>query len=222
MADKELLIMTGVLTRNRLARSFRCGHGTWWFLLVLAISGGCARVETRPAAAPPTAGFVRGTLSADNTLAVSLIGVEIRVEDQVATTGEAGTFSLPRLSPGKQFLVAEKRFSSGSIRRVMGVSTVYVADNPIEVRIRMRDATDIDAFCSDCHPTLKNVTRKDQIYRDVHPSGMKPAKAKKPSGKFDEAGKVTCESCHAVHRPTGFPHFTLASYQDGKLCVQCH
>jgi predicted CXXCH cytochrome family protein len=86
----------------------------------------------------------------------------------------------------------------------------------------MRDATDIDAFCSDCHPMLKNVTRKDQIYRDVHPSGIVPAKAAKPSGKFDDAGKVTCESCHAVHRPTGTPHFTLASYQDGKLCVQCH
>lgn len=192
------------------------------FLLVAVALAGCARVEPRPSGVPAAAGFVRGTLLADNTLTVPLQGVEIRVEDQVVVAGEGGTFSLPRLSPGKQFLVAEKRFPSGPVRRVMGVSTVYVADSPIDVRIRMRDATDIDAFCSDCHPMLKNVTRKDQIFRDVHPSGIVPVKASKPSGKFDEAGKVTCESCHAVHRPTGFPHFTLASYQDGKLCIQCH
>jgi hypothetical protein len=192
------------------------------FLFAAASLGGCARVETKPAAVPAPAGFVRGTLVADNTLAVPLQGVEIRVEGQVSVAGEGGGFSLPRLSPGKQFLVAEKRFPSGPVRRVMGVSTIYVADNPIDVRIRMRDATDIDAFCLDCHPMLKNVTRKDQIFRDVHPSGVKPVKATKPSGKLDEAGKVTCESCHSVHRQTGFPHFTLASYQDGKLCVQCH
>jgi hypothetical protein len=192
------------------------------FLLAAIVLGGCARIETRPSAVLPAAGFVRGTLVADNSLAVPLQGVEIRVEDQVVVAGEGGVFSLPRISPGKQHLVAEKRFPSGPVRRVMGVSTIYVADNPIELRIRMRDATDLDAFCSDCHPVLKNVTRRDQIYRDVHPSGMKPVRANKPSGKFDEAGKVTCESCHSVHRPTGFPHFTLASYRDGKLCVQCH
>lgn len=207
------------ITCKDFAGPFR--YGMWAFLLVAITLGGCARVETRPAAVP-AAGFVRGTLVADNTLTVPLGGVEIRVEDQVAVAGEGGAFSLPRLSPGKQFLVAEKRFPSGPVRRVMGVSTIYVADNPIDIRIRVRDATDIDAFCSDCHPMLKNVTRKDQIFRDVHPSGVTPVKANKPSGKFDEAGKVTCESCHTVHRATGFPHFTLASFKDGKLCVECH
>ena len=102
-----------------------------------------------------------------------------RLEDQAGVADERGAFSLPPLSPGKQFLVAEKRFPSGSVRRLMGVATIYVSETPIEVRIRMRDATDIDSFCSDCHPQMKNVTRKDQIYRDVHPSGMKPVKAKK-------------------------------------------
>jgi predicted CXXCH cytochrome family protein len=195
---------------------------TWVFLLLAVALSGCARMETRPEAVSPAPGFVKGTLVGDNTLRVPLSGVEVRVEDQIAVAGEGGAFSLPRLSPGKRFLVAEKRYPSGPVRRVMGVSTVYVADNPIEVRIRMRDATDLDAFCSDCHPMSRNVTRKDQIVRDVHPSGMKPVKANKPSGKYDEAGKVTCESCHTAHRPTGFPYFTRASYQDGKLCVQCH
>lgn len=198
--------------------SIRCGT---WILLAVSVAG-CGHVEPRGTGAPPKAAFVRGTLVADNTLPVSLSGVEIRVEGRVVQAGEGGVFSLPQLSPGKQFLVAEKRFPSGPVRRVMGVSTIYVSDNPIDVKIRVRDATDIDAFCSDCHPMMRNVTRKDQIFRDVHPSGIVPVKANKPSGKLDDAGKVTCESCHSVHSPTGFPHFTLASYQDGKLCVQCH
>lgn len=192
-------------------------------MLLLALwASSCARVETKPVAVSPPAGFSHGTLVLDNAMSVSLAGAQIRVEDQAVTVGEDGRFSLPGISPGKRFLVAEKRFSSGAVRRILGVSTVYVSDNPIEVKIRMRDATDVDKFCSDCHPMLRNVVRRDQIARDVHPSGIVPQKAAKLSGKFDEKGRVTCESCHSVHRPTGSPHFTLASYQDGKLCVQCH
>ncbi len=158
----------------------------------------------------------------DSRLSVSLAGAQVRVEDQVATAEEGGIFSLPRVAPGKQFLVAEKRFPSGPVRRVLGVSTVYVSDSPIEVNIRMRDATDVDAFCSGCHPMRGNVTRRDQLVRDVHPSGIVPVKANKPTGRLDERGRVTCESCHTVHRPTEFPDFTLASFRDGKLCVECH
>ena len=91
-------------------------------------------------------------------------------------------------------LVAEKRFPSGTVRRILGVSTVYVSDSPIEVRIRMRDATEVDRFCSDCHPMLREVTRRDQIARDVHPSGIVPKKANKSSGILDNKGRVTCET----------------------------
>lgn len=195
---------------------------TWAILLLGTWLSACARVETKPVAVTPPPGFHRGSLVADNTLSVSLAGTRITVEGLTVEAGEDGRFSLPAIPLGKQFLVAEKRYSSGKIRRIMGVSTVYVSENPIDVRIRMRDATDVDAFCSDCHPLLRNVTRKDQIIRDVHPSGIVPKKANKLTGKFDEKGRVTCESCHSVHRPTGYPHFTLASYIDGKLCVQCH
>jgi hypothetical protein len=90
------------------------------------------------------------------------------------------------------------------------------------VRVRLRDATDVDRFCLDCHPPKDKVTRGDQIYRDLHPSGIVPRAAKKRTGKFDESGRVTCESCHSFHRPTGFPHFVLVSYRDAKLCEQCH
>lgn len=161
-------------------------------------------------------------LTADNTLGVPLEGAQVRVGEAEVKVRADGTFSFPGAPTGKQFLVAEKRFPSGAVRRILGVSTVYVADSPVQVRIRMRDATDVDAFCVDCHPMRKNVTRRDQIMRDIHPSGIVPKKANKLSGKFDEKGRVTCESCHTVHRDTGFPYFTLASFKDGKLCFQCH
>jgi len=208
---------------RRMTRSRGKERAALAILLLLGFGiAACARMETRPAAVPPPPGVLQGVLTLDNTLTVSLSGAQIRVEDQAVTVGEGGAFSLPGVSPGKQFLVAEKRFPSGTVRRLLGVSTVYVSDSPIEVRIRMRDATEVDRFCSDCHPMLREVTRRDQIARDVHPSGIVPKKANKPSGKLDDKGRVTCESCHSVHLPTGFPHFTLASYQDGKLCVRCH
>lgn len=198
-------------------------RGKRWGVLLVGIGiAACARVETVPPTVSPPPGILHGALIPDNTLTVSLSGAEIRVEDLSLTAGEGGTFSLPRLSPGKQFFVAEKRFPSGPVRRILGVATVYVSDSPIEVRIRMRDATDVDRFCSDCHPMLRDLARRDQIARDVHPSGIVPRKAKKPSANLDDRGRVTCESCHSVHRPTGYPHFVLASYQDGRLCVRCH
>lgn len=197
--------------------------GRWGFLVVLLLLSACAPVEVRPPSEGKAApGFVKGTFFPDNTLAVSLEGAEIRLGEFVARATSGGVFSFPQPPPGKYYLVAEKRFTRGSVRRVLGVSTLYVSESPIELRVRMRDATDVDAFCSDCHPTKKNATRRDQVIRDIHPSGIVPVKAGKPTGKYDEKGRVTCESCHTVHQATGFPHFTLAGFKDGKLCLQCH
>jgi len=183
----------------------------------------CARAPITPAPqVTALPGRLGGAIYTDNALRVSLEGARIRVGEEEVKAGADGTFSFPGVPTGKQFLVAEKRFSSGDVLRILGVSTIYVEDSPVRVRVRMRDATDVDAFCLDCHPMKKDVTRRDQIMRDVHPSGIVPKKANKPFGKYDEKGRVTCESCHTVHRETGFAHFTLASFKDGKLCLQCH
>jgi len=201
-----------------------CRTGQWMALLLAAgMIVSCAKAPVRPPpriSVPP--GRLGGALFADNTLGVPLEGAQVRVGEEAVKTGADGTFDFPGVPTGKQFLVAEKRFPSGAVRRVLGVSTVYVTDSPLRVRIRMRDATDVDTFCLDCHPMKKDVTRRDQIQRDIHPSGIVPKKANKPFGKYDEKGRVTCESCHTVHQDAGFPHFTLASFRDGKLCLQCH
>lgn len=204
---------------KRAGRAWRSGG----IVLLFALgAGACAKVAVVPPRPAPPEGFVRGVLAADNTLGVSLAGAEARMGGGTATVSAAGTFSFPRPAPGKYFVVVEKRFETGPVRRVMGVSTVYVADYPVDVRVRLRDATDIDAFCSDCHPVKGKVTRRDQVIRDVHPSGIVPRKANKPTGRYDDRGRVTCESCHTVHQPTAYPHFTLASFRDGKLCLECH
>jgi len=182
----------------------------------------CARAPVVAPPAPPPEARVRGTVVLDNGLVVPLEGALVHAGEEAAAVTAAGTFSLGRLVPGKHSVVVEKRFPAGPVRRVMGVALIYVADAPVEVRVRVRDATDVDAFCSDCHPVKGKATRRDQVIRDVHPSGVVPRKARKPGGAYDEKGRVTCESCHTAHRPTEFPHFTLASYRDGRLCLRCH
>ena len=184
----------------------------------------CARVEVKP---PPPPVAVRETgymvsLLPDNAVSVSLSGAVITTETERTVADEKGRFSFEKMAPGKHLVVAEKRTTAGPVRRLLGVATVFVEGSPVQMQIRMRDATRVDTFCLDCHPPYKEVKRRDQIARDIHPSGIIPRKAKKPTGKFDEDGRVTCESCHSVHRATGFPHFTLVSYADGRMCVQCH
>ena len=198
-------------------------------LFVIMATGffSCAKIETKPPAMfpeeVPVEGKYKGTLIPDNTLRVPLEGVVVTAGTLRLSSNARGEFTLPDLPKGKHLLLAEKRFPAGPVRRVLGVEKIFVTDRgPDPVRIRLRDATDVDAFCLDCHPPKSRVERADQIYRDIHPSGIFPKVAKKNTGKFDESGRVTCESCHSIHRPTGFPHFVLVSYQDAKLCEQCH
>lgn len=193
-----------------------------WAVPAAVFLAGCGGAPVAPGAVAPAPGFVKGTLVADNILSVPLAGSRVTLGDAETTASQDGSFSLPRVAPGKYSLLAENRYPAGDVRRVLGLAMVYVGENPMEVRVRMRDATDVDRFCSDCHPSGKNVTRRDQIPRDVHPSGVVPVKARKQTGRYDDRGRVTCESCHAVHAPTPYPHYLRASFRDGRLCLECH
>jgi hypothetical protein len=199
------------------------------FLPIITISlliGACAGppstgVRREGTSGRVTAARVRGTLEARG-LAVSLAGAKVAAGDRSAVAGPDGTFRFAELPRGKNNLVVEKTFDSGPIRRIMGVATIYYQDNPVEITVPVRDATDLDGFCLDCHPYYGKKSRRDQIIRCLHVSGLKAQRAVRPGAPLDPEGKVTCESCHAVHRETGIPHYVLASYMDGKLCNQCH
>ena len=132
----------------------------------------------------------------------------------------SGAFRFQGLIPGKQMIVAEKVFPSGV--RILGVARTYL--NPVVLEIPMHDVTPdpadpadnvvrLDAYCLGCHPPAGGTLHP-------HPSGVVPKKANPPTGSMDVYGRVTCDSCHTVHYPTGFQHYTLGS--GGAWCNLCH
>ncbi len=198
------------------------------FAIALAIALGlagalpsCGPVAVRPVPGPPPEGKIRGRLVPQG-LAVPLDGAVVEAAgERAAVTGE-GWFAFRELPPGKQHVVVEKTFPSGTVRRILGVATIFVADNPIEIRIPVRDATDVDAFCLECHPPYAKVTRRDQKYRDAHPSGVVATKALGDRSLLDSRGRITCESCHTAHRPGPFPLFGVGDIGKGSYCNRCH
>ena len=190
--------------------------------LLAAWGCSCARAPVLVKGPPLLeSGKIRGRIISDG-VAVALGGATARIGNEESLVKNDGTFFLPGETPGKQSLVVEKRFDSGPVRRVLGVSVVYVSENPVDVQVRARDATDVDAFCSDCHPPYKKVTRKDQIYRDIHVSGVPAKRALTDPSLLDATGRITCESCHTVHQPKGFPFFGVDNLRSGAFCNRCH
>ncbi len=182
----------------------------------------CAKVLPPPVPpAPEGPAKIQGALEPAG-IDVPLEGAEIRAGGAKAVAGAGGLFRFPDLPPGKNFLVAEKRLPSGTVRRAMGMAVIFVGDNPISLKVKMRDATDIDPFCEDCHPYRGNKSRRDQILRCVHISKVVPKKATGWKESIDAQGRVTCESCHTLHEPAPSPHFLVASTDKGELCRRCH
>jgi hypothetical protein len=194
------------------------------FLTVLAASCARAPVSVQAPSAPALRGELRGTVAASG-VSVPLSGAEVRIGGQAAgTVGKDGSFTLRNPPPGKQSVVVEKRFPSGEVRRVLGVAVVFLSEAAMApVSVQVRNATDVDAFCLECHPPMKQVTRRDQVYRDVHVSGVVPTHlAHVDPALLDDRGRVTCESCHAAHRPTPYPFFGVDDIKTGRFCNRCH
>jgi len=157
----------------------------------------------------PLAGIVVKAVrpSSDNSATVV-------AEDSTAAAA-SGAFGFPGLSQGKWLIVAEKIFPAGAVLRILGVSTTNALGTPLLHYVPMTDVTPgpaiirLDAYCLACHP-----------FRDGHVSGVVPVNATKPTGRYDAYGRVTCDSCHSVHYPTGFQHYVWGS--GGSFCNQCH
>lgn len=192
-------------------------------LALLALGAfSCARAPVSvKAPALPEGGKVRGRVVSEG-ISVPLGGAKIRVGNEESVVRGDGTFFLPGEALGKQSLVVEKRFDSGPVRRILGVSVVYISENPIDIQVKARDATDVDVFCVDCHPPYKKVTRRDQVYRDAHVSGVPAKHALSDPSLLDATGRITCESCHTVHQQKGFPFFGIDNVRSGAFCNRCH
>jgi len=155
-------------------------------------------------------------------VSVPVEGATVSVGTRRGTVAGDNSFSLSGVEPGKQHVVVEKTFPTGAVRRILGISTIFVADNPVEIRVAVRDATDVDLFCLECHPPLGKAIRRDQKIRDAHPSGVVARNAVGDRALLDEKGRVTCESCHTPHRSGDFPGFGRGEILKGAYCNRCH
>ncbi|MBI5904144.1 MAG: carboxypeptidase regulatory-like domain-containing protein [Deltaproteobacteria bacterium] len=194
--------------------------GTPVAVLLLVIVAACASVEPRKPA-PSLEGRIQGQLiPQDNS--IRLGGVEIRAAGKTTATDEEGRFAFDTLPQGKISIVAEKRAGREDAGRMMGITVVYIGENPVQFKVPFRDAAFLDRFCEDCHPYRpKQPIRQGQVIRDVHVSGIVPNKATKWPESLDSKGRVTCESCHTLHETTKFGKF-LVDLKSGPLCKKCH
>jgi len=161
---------------------------------------------------------IRGSLYLVGNKSISA-PVEVRGGGRSTAGSPDGTYVLDGLPSGRVFLTAEAREGKN---RYLAVSMERLGEGEQLVRdLGLRDATNVDTFCLDCHPMRQ--TRPDQVIRDLHPSDVKPVRASKNvGGILDERGHVTCESCHTIHEDTGVAHFSRYSYENGTLCLKCH
>jgi hypothetical protein len=203
-------------------RSVRFGIAAASLALSLSLLASCAPREVRvaPPAAPPRA-EVRG-VAVPTGIDVPLEGATVTVGGRTGAVAAGGAFSLSGIETGKQHLVVEKTFPSGKIRRILGVSTIYVSEAPLAVNVPVRDATDVDAFCLECHPPLGKARSREQKIRDAHPSGVVARTAVGDRSLLDAQGRVTCESCHTVHRGDQYPLFGVGEIKKGSFCNRCH
>jgi predicted CXXCH cytochrome family protein len=137
-----------------------------------------------------------------------------------AESGPDGVYRLMGLSAGKAYLVAEGNIGG---RRHLAVDVAILGETEGgTVDLQLRDASNVDTFCSDCHPYRGEATRRDQIIRDLHKSDIKPVRATEGPEMLDERGHVTCESCHTVHEKTEVEFFLRQTFRNGALCIRCH
>lgn len=224
---------------------------TWYTASIVA-----GPAPSRPVPAAPAyswtfktgaAPALRGTLVPDDSLSgASLAGVTVQaigISDNLATivsqdnavSGDAGRYSFATLSGtgGAYWLVAETTRESGAVRRILGMTRVFVEGTPARKDITVSDVTPQPAssrlvsFCGNCHGIYSQLPPQFQITASCAASAPDdmvgvPQETHPPQELLDAYGRTTCESCHSGHRPTGYGHFTLWDTTSGYWCQVCH
>jgi len=195
---------------------------TWTVAALLAVGlSQCAAPQTGvpPLARPGGSGQLYGkiTLESGRPLPGPVL---VLVNGQRVKTDAAGNYKVDSL-PGGKFGVAAELKTKEMRYLALGFALVDQKQR-LQLDFRLREAADVDLFCSDCHPFVGKQTRSDQIIRDVHPSGIKPRKALRTTQLYDAQGLMTCESCHSLHQETGVVKYVLYPFNNGDLCNRCH
>lgn len=131
----------------------------------------------------------------------------VYANDQVLAFGESGgpqiAKGMPVILDALYAVTADARVSQGAGKpdlRYVGVSAATPeANKTIKVKITLKPADDIDAYCATCHPGRGQRARAGQMKRDVHPSG-KPliGRYREQVGKYNAAAEA--------RRKEGKPH----------------
>jgi len=192
--------------------------------VAVLLAVGLSRCAAPQPAVPPST-LLRGsgqmfgkvTLEGDRPLPGPAL---VTVNGQRVKTDAAGNYTVSGLPGGKLGVVAELKTKE---MRYLALPFAFVDQKQgLRLDIRLKDAADVDLFCSGCHPFTGKQTRSDQIVRDVHPSGIKPRKALRTNQLYDAQGLMTCESCHSLHQVTGVEKFVIYPFKNGDLCNRCH
>lgn len=191
-------------------------------VLLLAGLAACGPKPLPPVAPPPRpagTGQLSGKVSLEGNLSLPA-PVSISVGGVSTTSDAGGGYVLKGLPAGKFAVVAELKDKEN---RYLALPFVFVDEQQgVQLDLLLKNARDVDVFCSECHPKPGKQTNARQIVRDAHPSGVRPKKATRTAQLLDARGMVTCESCHTLHQQTGVERYVRYPFTTGDLCNRCH
>lgn len=84
----------------------------------------------------------------------------------------------------------------------------------------LRKDVDPDSFCVPCHERHNAKDKKDAAKKGVHPVNIELEKPVKIED--NEFGKITCLTCHSIHKGRRGTPSLVDEYIDGSLCSHCH
>lgn len=134
----------------------------------------------------------------------------VYANDQVVSFGESGgpllAKGIPIILDASYAVTADARVPQGGDKppkRYVGVTEAMPTANKIvKVKVTLKPAEDIDAYCATCHPGRGQRAKAGQMKRDVHPTG-KPL-----AGRYrEQVGKYNArvEALRKEGKPHGEP-----------------
>jgi len=143
-------------------------------LVLLAVAAGVL-----PGSAPVAAQEKKPTGKLEVSVAVKggvvLDACTLYLKERAVELGKGTTKTVFEAVPQARYTIAGDatlKTSSGEIKRYVGVQEASVSGNKTsKVTLTLTETTNIEAFCSGCHPGAGDPVEKGQIVRDVHVSG---------------------------------------------------
>jgi len=133
---------------------------------IVAAAAFAALIAVNPAAA--RAGDIDVTVTVSG--GKSITSGTLIVEDRVLPLAAGGRMQVKGL-PDKRLPVTVEAVVGGA--RHLGVTAVKtLKGKSLPVTVTLKQVTDLEAFCVECHPNKGEAVRADQVIRDTHVTGI--------------------------------------------------